>query len=115
MWGRQWGVGMAVRAHTGVMGCWKLESSGKSSFLNITMMFALEPSVGTAESSRLTSASLLPLLSAAQDAGMRPGDRQALRVREWQQHGVLACIFQLGSWGQQSIFISVTCALWGQA
>lgn len=62
------------------------------------MMLALEPSAGTAESSRLTSASLLPLLSAAQTAGVRCGDRQALRVGEEQEQGVLACIFQLGSW-----------------
>lgn len=108
MWGR-------VSGHT--LGRWAGESwSPEESFpfLNIMMMLALEPSVGTAESSRLTSASLLPLLSTAQTAGSRLGDGQALRVEKWQEQGVLACIFQLGSWGQQPSFIPVTCALRGQ-
>lgn len=57
------------------MGWRKLEYREKP-LLNITMVLALEPSVGTVESARLTSAPLLPLLSSAQAAGVRFGDRQ---------------------------------------
>lgn len=62
-------------------------------------MLALEPSVGDSRKFKQTSASLLPSLSAAQAAGVRRGDRQALGVGEWQEQGGLACIFQLDSRG----------------
>lgn len=50
---------------------------------NITMVLALEPSVGTVESASLTPAPLLPLLSAPQAAGVRFVDRQALGGGVW--------------------------------
>lgn len=64
------------------MGWRELESREKP-LLNITMVLAFEPSVGTVESARLISAPLLPLLSAAQAAGVRFGDRQALGGGVW--------------------------------
>lgn len=77
MWGRQWGVRRGESGTHWGHGLVEAGFPGKS-FLNITTVLALEPSMGTAESSRLTSAPLLPFLSAAQAEGVKLGDRQAL-------------------------------------
>lgn len=96
-------MGMGESKH--ILGQWAggSWSPKEKLLLNVTMVLALEPSMGMIESSRLFSVPLLPLLFAAQAAGLRLGDRQPLG-EFWQKQGVLACIFQLGSWGQQSIF-----------